>query len=96
MPAPPPGSAWRVAERWHMLFHGTWEHEEHNNVLEARAAGMVVRRLLRARGNLGSKVLVFTDSMVTLGVLCRGRSSVPVFLHICRQVLAACMAGRLR
>eukprot|EP00969_Alexandrium_andersonii_P139446 6169016-Alexandrium_andersonii.AAC.1 len=62
MPAPPPGSAWRAAERWHMLFHGTWEHVERDDVLEARAAGMAVRRPLRPRASQGSKVLVFADS----------------------------------
>eukprot|EP00969_Alexandrium_andersonii_P182696 8072829-Alexandrium_andersonii.AAC.1 len=55
MPAHPPGNAWRAAEPWHMLFHGTWEYDEHSNVLEARAAGMAVRRLLRSRASQGSK-----------------------------------------
>ncbi len=40
--------------------------------------------------------MVFVDSLVTLGCFSKGRSSVPVFLHLCRKMAAICLATGAR
>jgi len=72
-----------------------WSHEEHNNVLEARAALMVLRHVARRPSGYKKRVLVFTDSLVTLGIFEKGRSSAPVFLHLCRRAVAVVVSSRM-
>ena len=62
-------------ERWHLVVSGTWDREEHQNVLECRTVVMVLRRLARCRRIWNQKVVVVTDSLVTMGCLNKGRSS---------------------
>ena len=40
--------------------------------------------------------MVFVDSLVTLGCFSKGRSSIPVFLHLCRKMAAICLATGAR
>jgi len=67
------------------VFAGRWKDEEHINVLEMRALIAAARHLGRSRGNWDRKFLIFTDSMVCLGALGKGRSSSPVLLRLCRR-----------
>ena len=59
--------------------------EEHNNILEARAALAAARHLARSSKNWAKRHLLFTDSMVVLGAFGKGRSSSPALLRLCRR-----------
>ena len=73
-----------LEKKWHVLFQGKWNTLEHNNVLELRTVVMVLRHLSRTSQAWGHRVLFFTDSLVSLGVLRKGRSSVQVLLQQAR------------
>ena len=62
-----------------MLFHGRWQENEHNNVLELRVAILLLRHLARSSQNWNTKTLIFIDSLVVLGILCKGRSPLRTF-----------------
>ena len=71
-------------KKWHLLFKGKWSNLEHNNVLELRTVVAVLRHLSRTSQSWGHRVLFFTDSLVSLGVLRKGRSSARDLLHLAR------------
>ena len=89
-------SSWTTVTRWHLVFQGAWSSEEHNNVLEARAAAALARHLARAPGLSPTKVLAFTDSLVVLGILAKGRSGVYALNRICHRRAALQLGTRVR
>ena len=82
--------------KWHTLFAGRWTQAEHNNVLELRTVVAVLRHLSRASQAWGHRVLLFTDSLVSLGALQKGRSSSKDILHLCRVGAIIQMVCRIR
>ena len=64
-----------------------WARSEHINVLEARTIVNYARHLARSSKSQQKKYLIFTDSMVSLGALSKGRSSAPPLLALCRRLL---------
>lgn len=63
------------ARRWFEVFRVKWRRLEHNNIGELRIAVMTLRHIARSRRNWSCRHLIFTDSMVMLGALAKGRSS---------------------
>jgi hypothetical protein len=63
-----------------------WGFYEHNDVTEARTAVWAVRRAARSMRNWGRRLLVMSDSAVTIGAFTRGRSSSPGLLRQCRRL----------
>ena len=53
---------WTSLSRWSLLYAGRWTKEEHNNILEMRAAVGVLRHVSRSRRKWRQRVLLFTDS----------------------------------
>ena len=94
--APLLGENWLNPRRWHLVYRGRWLHEEHNNLREARTAAGMMRHLSRDPGAWGQRVLAFTDSLVGLGILTKGRSSVKPLNHLCRRAAAIALACRIR
>ena len=78
-------SCWLEVSRWTIAVSGGWDKEEHQNILECRTAVLALRRLARISRAWNRKVLIAVDSLVTLGVLARGRSSSPALLRLARQ-----------
>ena len=95
-PAPLLNEKWTVLERWHLVFAGKWKESEHNNILEARAALAALRHASRSRENWGTRILFFTDSLVTLGCFSKGRSSAHQLLQLCRRVAAIVLSTGIR
>ena len=56
----------------------------------------VLRHLSRNRAAWHSRVLVLTDSMVSLGSLAKGRSSADALLRVCRASAAVQLAVGIR
>ena len=86
--APPVGPNWDEKGRWRVVVTVDWQHDEHNNVTEARTALLAIRRQARRMGAWGHRVLVIGDSQVTIGVLAKGRSSSWGLLRQCRKLAA--------
>ena len=85
-----------LEKKWHILFQGRWSHAEHNNVLELRTVVMVLRHLSRTSQSWNRRVLFFTDSLVSLGVMKKGRSSAKDLLHLARVGGIIQMVCRIR
>ena len=85
-----PSVAWRVA------FARRFHHDEHNNVRELWSGLAALRRLVRNRQCRRRRVVVATDSLVALGVACKGRSSSPPLLLLARRLAAVTLFGELR
>ena len=83
---PSAGPEWDAVERWRLLFVGTWVRDEHINILEARVLVNLARHLARSSSQQNLKTLVFTDSMVALGLFSKGRSSVKPLLRLARKM----------
>ena len=94
--APRLADSWLVPSRWHLVYQGTWRDLEHNNILEARTAVNLLRHVARDPSRWGEKLLVFTDSLVTLGILTKGRSSVHVLNRLCRKAAAIVLSTGLK
>ena len=92
VPAPPLSSTWLPVERWRLTYKGRWMEEEHITVQELRVAVGLLRHLARPRKNWRRRVLILIDSTAALGALCKGRSSSPALLRLCRQVAAYSLA----
>ena len=84
----PACASWTRVSRWSLLYQGKWAREEHNNILELRTIIALLRHLSRSRPCWGKRVLVFSDSLVSMGVLAKGRSSASGLLHLARQAAA--------
>ena len=82
--------------RRQLVFAGKWAKAEHNDILEARAALGALRHAARSRENWGTRILFFTDSLVTLGCFSKGRSSAHQLLQLCRRVAAIVLAKGIR
>ena len=95
-PAPALDPAWLEPGRWSPSFREEWQRLEHNNVLEAWGVLAVLRHVARTSRAWSSRVLVFTDSMVTLGCLSKGRSSATALLRVCRAAAAIQLVCRIR
>ena len=87
---------WLDPKRWSLLFKGTFAQEEHNNILELRGVVAVLRHLNRSSRVWSSRVLVFTDSLVSLGALAKGRSSARQILRMCRAAAAVELACEIK
>ena len=70
---------------WRLTFRGRWERASHINELELRTAVLLLRHLARTRKHHRRRVLLLLDSLVALGVLCKGRSSSYPLLRLARQ-----------
>jgi hypothetical protein len=81
---------------WSLTLRGLWKVREHINYLEMRTAVILLRHLSRCRRFWGTRILVFLDSLVSLGVLAKGRSSSWPLLRLARQAAAPQLVLQIR
>ena len=92
-PVPPIAEELTNPKTWRLVLKSRWKFEEHQNVLELRTLVLLARRLSRSSRSWDRRFLCFTDSLVSLGALGKGRSSSPALLGLCRRfaaIRAAC------
>lgn len=77
---------------WHTIVAAPWQQPEHINSLEVRAVSTAVRWVLSSPYSIRHRVLVLSDSLVTVFSVTKGRSSSRVLLPRLRQ-LASCVLG---
>jgi hypothetical protein len=87
---------WTDPKNFSIVLMGRWEREEHINLLEARAALMAVRRAARSRSAWRKKILLVSDSKVTMGAFGKGRSSSHSLLRVCRRLGSIQLGLRMR
>ena len=75
---------------------GEWKETGHTNINETRVIVGLLRHLARSARWWGSRVLIFTDIMVALRAVSKGRSSSPPLLRLCRQASAVILAFDIR
>ena len=56
----------------------------------------VVQKMLETGNLFGQRLLVFSDSQVTIGALAKGRSSRPLLNYVCRRAAALRLAFTTR
>lgn len=84
--------------RWSTIVSSRWKQSgEHINSLELRAVATAVKwSLSYPSSSPGRKLLLFSDSLVAIGALNKGRSSSPLLLRRLRAISAWLLAGGLR
>ena len=82
--------------RWAERLRVKWSRLEHNNIGELRIAVMALKHLARAEKNWDPRFLCFTDALVSLGVLTKGRSSSWPLLRLAREAAAYQLVLNLR
>ena len=86
--------AWLDSARWSMLCRWHFEQEEH--ILEMRGMTIVLRHLSRTSRAWNTQVLIFTDSLYTMGALSKGRSGARQVLRMCRAAAAVLLACNIK
>jgi hypothetical protein len=82
---------------WSVVVSSRWRFAtEHINSYELRAVSTAVRWSLSYPSSTGRKLLIFSDSLVAVGSLRKGRSSSPLLLRRLRAISSWLLAGGLR
>jgi hypothetical protein len=81
---------------WSTIVSSKWHHQEHINVLELRAISTALRWVLSHPHSSYSRLLFFSDSLVAVGALSKGRSSAYQILRRLRHISACLLAARLQ
>lgn len=96
---------WIKRQNWKVAVSGEWDssNPEHINISEVRAALSGIRSVFRTSAITGvsgipfdHRFVLFTDSLVTLGALNKGRSSSHLLLRRIRSVSATLLATGIR
>ena len=98
---PEPDACWDPPERWKTLYEGRWAWpEEHINIKEGRASVMLLRRHTRSVRNHRTRLLQFSDNLVSVCAFEKGRGKSWPLNTLCRRSaayqLAASVQWRLR
>ena len=96
VPVPEVGASWDPVDRWHLEVAWKWTTPEHNNILEARAAVAAFQRATKATATWGKRILLISDSQVTIGALSKGRSSVMILNRLCRRMAAMVLGLQIK
>lgn len=81
---------------WQVIVASNWAYPDHINVLEVRAVATAVKWAIKHRESLGSRLRLYSDSLVAVGALSKGRSSSPTLLRRLRSVSAWLLASGMR
>jgi len=96
VPSPEVSGAWDPIERWTETARWVWSKEEHNNIWEARAGVVSAKIASMDVGNWNKRMIVISDSQVTIGVFGKGRSSTLVLNLLARRMAALTMATGMK
>ena len=80
--------------RWRESQAYGWQHGEHINVLEGISLVRAAERVSESQGRLGKQHLILTASQGVLGVVQKGRSSVPRLNRFARRLAALSLGYR--
>ena len=90
---PPISTSWDPRGRWHTVLEKAWRFpQEHINVKECRVALLALRRASRLKSAVRSRLLIFSDSLVSCAVLDKGRSRSRALNSIARRFASYSLA----
>lgn len=89
-------SSWSTKTGWVEMSRTAWRLDEHNNIGELRMVVNAVRHFPRRSPGRRARVMVITDSLVSLGAVCKGRSSVYALNRLLRQLGAICLLHQIK
>ncbi|MDR3549716.1 MAG: hypothetical protein P4M11_15830, partial [Candidatus Pacebacteria bacterium] len=78
---------------WSVIISKRWLKPEHINALEMRSVLLALHWVLSHRSSVSSRVLLLIDSLVSHGVLWKGRCSSIPLLFIARKLSALLLAS---
>ena len=78
---------------WYPILSHPYKDQEHINLLEVRAAHLMLRWRSRTQARIGSRFFHLLDSQVALAVLCKGRSSSHQMNRLLRRIGALTAAS---
>ena len=96
VPSPEVSGTWDPIERWTESARWVWGKEEHNNILEARAGVVSAKLASMVVENWNKRMIIISDSQVTIGVFGKGRSSTLVLNLLARRMAALTMATGMK
>jgi len=85
-----------VNHSWRTIASSRWHTAEHINILEVRALSTAVRWVMSSPVCVSTRVIVLSDSLVTIGAVLKGRSSSPPLLRRLRSLAALCLSVGIR
>eukprot|EP00438_Fugacium_kawagutii_P007599 Skav200633 [mRNA] locus=scaffold353:41653:51848:+ [translate_table: standard] len=89
--------SWFKTDRYKLLVARPWRYkDEHINLKEARVCLMGLRRHLRSKRNLGSRLLTLTDNLVCALSFSKGRSSSYGLNQLVRRAAAYSIFGGIK
>ena len=91
-PVPSISKSWDPLSRWREVLRLRWRVEDHNNIGELRILVLALRRLARTSRAWHKRVLIFSDSMVSIGTLSKGRSGSWSLLRLARMACSVVLA----
>ena len=80
---------------WYTLLAHRFDHPEHINLLEVRAALLGLRWRTRSAKRIFTRFVHLLDSQVALSVLVKGRSSSKLLNELVKKVAALTLAGSM-
>ena len=78
---------------WYPILSHPYRDNEHINLLEVRAAHLMLRWRSRTQARIGGRFFHLLDSQVGLAVLCKGRSSSWQMNRLLRRICALTSAS---
>ena len=83
-----------TAQHWSTIIQHRWRFKEHINALELRSILLGLIWITSCK-HTDHRILLFTDSQVSLGVLTKGRTSAHTLLSVHKTIAALCLAAGL-
>lgn len=81
---------------WKTIISSPWKYQDHINLLELESVVLAVRWILSHPTSTGKRVLLLSDSSVTVGSVSKGRSSSHRLLRKLRKLSAYVLASGLQ
>ena len=83
-------------DKWSTIVSSRWSHVEHINVLEVRSVHTAIRWVMSHHQSINRRVLLFSDSQVTVASIRKGRSSSHTLLRRLRYLSALLLSSGIR
>lgn len=83
-----------TSQAWSTILQHRWRFKEHINALELRSILLALIWITSCK-QTDHRILLFTDSQVSLGVLTKGRTSAHTLLSVHKTIAALCLAAGL-
>jgi hypothetical protein len=85
-----------ASANWRVIVASQWQQPEHINSLELRAVSTAVRWALSSPMSIHKRLLILSDSLVTVYSVTKGRSSSRLLLPRLRQLASLVLASGIR